>query len=90
MKSVRIRSYSGPLFFRIRTEYGEVRSVSPYSVGMRGNADQNNSEYGHFSRSVVVLICIRLYIIIVVTYCYLKKENYKDLEFLENDSLTFQ
>ena len=26
-------------------------SISPYSVQMRENADQNNSEYGHFSRS---------------------------------------
>ena len=34
VKSVRIRSYSGP-----------------YSVKMRENTDQNNSEYGHFSRS---------------------------------------
>ena len=25
--------------------------VSPYSVRMRENADQNNSEYGQFSRS---------------------------------------
>ena len=25
--------------------------ISPYSVRMRENADQNNSEYGHFSRS---------------------------------------
>ena len=24
----------------------------PYSVRMRGNTDQNNSKYGHFSRSV--------------------------------------
>ena len=24
----------------------------PYSVQMRENTDQNNSEYGHFSRSV--------------------------------------
>ena len=34
VKSVRIRSYSGP-----------------YSVQMRENTDENNSEYGHFSRS---------------------------------------
>ena len=33
-------------FFRIGTEYGET----PYSVPMRENADQNNSEYGHFLR----------------------------------------
>ena len=38
-------------FFRIRTEYGEIRTISPYSVQMRKNADQNNSEYGHFLRS---------------------------------------
>ena len=31
---------------------GEIRSVSPYSVRMRDNTDQKNSEYGHFSRSV--------------------------------------
>ena len=29
------------------TEY-----ISPYSVRIRENADQNNSEHGHFSRSV--------------------------------------
>ena len=28
MKSARIRSLSGPYFFRIRTEYGEIQSVS--------------------------------------------------------------
>ena len=35
VKSVRIRSYSGP-----------------YSVKMRENTDQKNSEYGHFLRSI--------------------------------------
>ena len=39
-------------FSRIRTEYGEIRSISPYSVRMRENADQNNSEYGYFLRYV--------------------------------------
>ena len=39
-------------FFRIQTEYGEIRSISPYSVRMRENGDQNDSEYGHFSRNV--------------------------------------
>ena len=38
-------------FFRIRTGYGEIRSIFPYSVRMQENADQNNSEYGHFLRS---------------------------------------
>ena len=31
------------------SEYGRV--ISPYSVRMRENVDQNNSEYGHFLRS---------------------------------------
>ena len=35
-------------FFGIRTEYVEILRISPYSVRMRENADQNNSEYGHF------------------------------------------
>ena len=47
-KSVRIRSCSG-LRFRIRTEYGEIR-ISPYSVQMRENADQNN-HYGNVQSS---------------------------------------
>ena len=38
-------------FSRIRTEYGEILRISPYSVRMRGNADQNNFEYRHFLRS---------------------------------------
>ena len=39
-------------FSRIRTEYGEILRISPYSFCMRGNTGQNNSEYGHFLRSV--------------------------------------
>ena len=46
VKSVRIRSYSGSYFpaFGLR--------ISPHSVQMRENTDQNNSEHGRFSRSV--------------------------------------
>ena len=36
------------LFSRIRTEYGEIRSISPYSIRMRENTDQNDSKYRHF------------------------------------------
>ena len=36
----------------ILKEYGGIRSSSLYSVQMQKNRDQNNSEYGHFSRSV--------------------------------------
>ena len=38
-------------FSRIRTQYGETRSISPYSVRMRENTDQNNSEYGYYLHS---------------------------------------
>ena len=38
-------------FSRIRMEYGEILPISPYSVRMRENMDQNYCEYGHFSRS---------------------------------------
>ena len=51
VKSDRIQSYSGPYFpaFGLNTErYG----VSENLVRMREDADQNNSEYGHFSCSI--------------------------------------
>ena len=44
--------YVWSIFSRLRTENGEIRSISPYSVWMRENADQNNSEYVHFSSSL--------------------------------------
>ena len=54
LKSVFIRSYSGPHsphsdWIRRDTEYW---SISPYSIQMRENAGQNSSEYRHFSHSV--------------------------------------
>ena len=38
------------VFFRIRTKYGEFRSLSPYLVLMQENTDQKNAEYGLLSR----------------------------------------
>ena len=43
MKGVRIRSYSGPQFPAFELNL----------VWMRENVDHDNSEYGHFLRSVV-------------------------------------
>ena len=43
------------VFSRILTEYGDIRSISPYSVRMRENADQNNFEYRHFSPSAALI-----------------------------------
>ena len=34
-------------------EYGEILRISPYSVRMSENMDQDNSEYGHFYRSFI-------------------------------------
>ena len=56
------------VFSRIRTEYGEcsvriqskcakILCISPYSVRMRENTGQNNSKYGHFSRSDELAMC---------------------------------
>ena len=41
------------IFSRIRIKYGEIRSTSSYSVWMQENTDQNISDYGHFSCSVI-------------------------------------
>ena len=38
-------------FSRIRTGCGEILRISPYSIRLRENADQNNSEYGHYLRN---------------------------------------
>ena len=40
-----------PTFSHIRTEYGEILRISPYSVRMWENADQNSSKNGHFLHS---------------------------------------
>ena len=40
VKSVQIRSFFRYIISRIRTEYGEIRSISPYLVRMRENTDQ--------------------------------------------------
>ena len=43
--------YSTFVFFRIWTECEEILRISPYSVRMQENVDQNNSKYGYFLRS---------------------------------------
>ena len=60
VKSVRIRSYSGPHFDWIRrdTEYLSVFSQNAGKCGK--NADQNNSEYRLFLRRVNVSCTINL------------------------------
>ena len=60
VKSVQIRSFFWSLFSRIWTEYGEIRSVSQYSVRMRDDTDQKKTPYLDFvhegdSNSVAVV-----------------------------------
>ena len=38
---------------RIWTEYGEILRISPYSIRIRENTDQKNSEYGHFLHMLI-------------------------------------
>ena len=53
--------YTLELLQRIRQwwmPYNKILRISPYSVRMRENTDQNNSEYGHFWRSVTCYISL--------------------------------
>ena len=56
MKSVRIRSLSGPHFPTLGPNKGEILRISPYSVRMRENTEQKNFKYEYFSRGELVLI----------------------------------
>ena len=40
------------LFSGFWIEYGKMLPTYPYSIQMRENTDQKNSDYGHFSRNV--------------------------------------
>ena len=51
------------VFSHIWTEYEEIIRISPYSVRMLENTDQNNSGYGPFSRSVCLLTLFSVEII---------------------------
>ena len=59
-KCVRSRSFFWSVFSRIRTEYGEILRISPYSV-QSGKMWTKNFEYGLFPSSVVNL-SLSLYI----------------------------
>ena len=53
MKVFHIGGFSGPYFLAFRL------SISPYSVRIRENMDQKNSEYGQFLRSDKWLIYVQ-------------------------------
>ena len=51
VKSIQMWSFFWSVFSRIRTEYGDLRSKSPYSVRIREVRTRKNSVFGRFSRS---------------------------------------
>ena len=55
VESIQIRRFSGP-YFLVFGLNGALRSKSPYSVWIQENTDQKNSEFGHFSRSVLLKV----------------------------------
>ena len=60
------------VFSRIRTEYGDLRRKSPYSVWMQKNMDQKNSEYRHFLRSDNIEIrrqVFQVFLVMSVSIC---------------------
>ena len=46
VKSVHIRSFFRSIFSRIYTKYGVILRISPYSVRIGENMDQESSKYG--------------------------------------------
>ena len=69
MKSVRIRSCSGPHFpaFGLNTERYFLSPIFVYSVRMRENMDQNNSKYGQFF-AVIISIHQNIYSVSVTDH----------------------
>ena len=55
VKSVQIRGFFWSVFFHIWTEYGKIRSISPYSVRMRENMDQKKTTYLDTFHAVIIL-----------------------------------
>ena len=72
------------IFSSIRTEYGEIQSISPYSARKWENADQNISEYGHFSHSASLLLLKQVSNLSCTVFCScfrIKRDVLKNLEF---------
>ena len=62
VKSIPFPSYSGPHFPAFALNTKDMKYLTPYSLRMRENTDQNNSEYGHFSRRGSRLAFLKLHI----------------------------
>ena len=71
VKNVRIRSYSGPYF----PTFGLNMKRYSVSLQMREYTDQNNSEYGHFLRSVCLFIILKSHMIHMYIYKLIQTED---------------
>ena len=72
VKSVQIWSFFWSVFSSIWTEYGEIRSISPYSDQMLENTDQKNFRiWTHFTQ------CLYVHSENILTKCF-----YWSLEFV--------
>ena len=63
VKSVQVRSFVWSVFSRIRTAYGEILGISPYSVQMWENTDQKKlRSWIHFTqcRKKVLFPCVHI------------------------------
>ena len=65
-------------FSRIRTEYGEIIRVSPYSVRMLENTDQKNSQYAHILRSNEYVRFIYLFIYLFIYFNIISSQKQKN------------
>ena len=62
--------FDSKFFLHIRTESGTSNeTISPYSVRMRENTEQKNSEYGHFARSVLVIFFYQIVFTFLKNFC---------------------
>ena len=61
VKSVQLQSFFCSVFPRIRTEYREVRNISPYSVWMRENTDQEKLRILTFFKQKLNMVCAMLW-----------------------------
>ena len=53
-------------FFRIRTEYGEILRITPYSVRMRKNAGKYADQNTDFFYAVLILLVIQEFLDFII------------------------
>ena len=61
VKSLRIRSFFSTLFSRIRTEFGQIHRISPYSIQTRKNTEYEKKFNTKTFRAVLAIsFCLML------------------------------